>query len=61
MFDLKNIAMNLITRNPAIANNPQAQDYLNVIQNGDSARGYMRVEEGYPKVHNRSDCGRFER
>lgn len=39
MFDLKNIAMNLITRNPAIANNPQAQNYLNVIQNGDSARG----------------------
>lgn len=39
MFDLKNIAMNLITRNPVIANNPQAQDYLNVIQNGDSARG----------------------
>lgn len=39
MFDLKNMAVNLLTKNPAIANNPQAQNYLGVIQNGDSARG----------------------
>lgn len=30
-----NMAMN----NPAIKNNPQASNYLNVIQSGDSARG----------------------
>lgn len=42
MFDLKNMAMNLLAKNPAIANNPQAQNYLGIIQNGDSARGQLR-------------------
>ena len=44
MFDLKNMAMNLLAKNPAIANNPQAQNYLGVIQNGDSARGQQIAE-----------------
>lgn len=44
MFDLKNMAMNLLAKNPAIANNPQAQHYLGVIQNGDSTQGQQIAE-----------------
>ena len=44
MFDLKNMAMNLLAKNPAITNSPQAQNYLGVIQNGDSARGQQIAE-----------------
>lgn len=29
----------LMANNPAIANNPNAQNYLNVIQNNDSVKG----------------------
>lgn len=38
-MDLKNFAMNLIKNNPQIANNPNASEMLNTIQNGDSAKG----------------------
>lgn len=38
-FDPRQMAMNLLMRNPQIANNPQAQEYLQVIQNGDAERG----------------------
>ena len=38
-FDPRQMAMNLISHNPNIANNPNAQEFINVIQNGDSARG----------------------
>lgn len=38
-MDLKMFALNLIRNNPNIANNPQAQEYINVIQNGDEKRG----------------------
>lgn len=38
-FDPRQMAMNLLMRNPAIANNPQAQSLIEVIQNGDSERG----------------------
>ncbi len=38
-MDIKAFALNLLSRNPKIANNPQAQAYLNVIQSGDSAKG----------------------
>ena len=34
-----NFAMAMINKNPAIQNNPQAQELINVIQNNDSARG----------------------
>lgn len=37
--DFRSLALNLIGRNPRVANNPQAQQMLQVIQNGDSARG----------------------
>lgn len=38
-FNPRNFALGLIQRNPQVANNPQAQEYLGVIQNGDSAKG----------------------
>lgn len=38
-FDPRQMAMNLISQNPSIANNPNAQEFIKVIQNGDSERG----------------------
>ena len=38
-FDPKQMAMNLLSQNPNIANNPNAQEFISVIQNGDSKRG----------------------
>lgn len=35
----KDFAMSLITRNPQIANNPNAQGMIQAIQNNDSAKG----------------------
>ena len=34
-----NFVMNMIRNNPQFANNPQAQEWLQVIQSGDKARG----------------------
>lgn len=31
--------MNMVRNNPNIANNPQAQEYLNILESGDSAKG----------------------
>lgn len=39
MLDPRSIALNLISRNPFVANNPQAQNLISVIQNGDSKKG----------------------
>lgn len=39
MFDTRSFALQLIQRNPNITNNPNAQEMIRVIQNGDSARG----------------------
>lgn len=39
MFDPRSIALSLISRNPSVANNPQAQNLISVIQNGDSKKG----------------------
>lgn len=36
---LMQFAMAMINKNPAIQNNPQAQEYINIIQNNDSAKG----------------------
>lgn len=38
-FDMKQFALNLISKNPQIANNPQAQQYIDVIKSGDDAKG----------------------
>lgn len=34
-----NFALSMISRNPNIANNPRAQEYIEVIRSGDSVRG----------------------
>lgn len=39
MPNLFDFAMNLIKNNPNIANNPNAQHYIEVIQSGDSKQG----------------------
>ena len=42
MFNAPNVrdmALNILSRNPNIANNPNAQEFINVIRSGDSARG----------------------
>lgn len=31
--------ISMIKKNPQIANNPQAQEYLKILESGDSARG----------------------
>ena len=35
----KDFLMNMIQNNPQIANNPQAKEWIKVIQDGDAARG----------------------
>lgn len=39
MTNMRDFALNLIGRNPQIANNPNAKELLNVIQNGNQAKG----------------------
>lgn len=39
MVDIRNMALNLLSKNPSISNNPNAQEFINVIRSGDSARG----------------------
>lgn len=39
MFNLQQMALNMIGKNPQIANNPQAQNLINVIQSGDAQKG----------------------
>ena len=39
MPNFQALAMNLLKNNPKVANNPQAQNFINVIQQGDSAKG----------------------
>lgn len=38
-MNLSQWAINLISKNPNIANNPRAKEYIQIIQNGDSSRG----------------------
>lgn len=37
--NMRDMALNLLMQNPNIANNPNAQEFIQVIQNGDSAKG----------------------
>lgn len=39
MFNLQAFAMNLLKKSPNIANNPQAQNFIDVIQRGDKDKG----------------------
>nr|DAH22916.1 MAG TPA: hypothetical protein [Caudoviricetes sp.] len=44
MINMQQFAINLLRNNPNVAKNPQAQEMLKVIQNGDSQRGQMIAE-----------------
>lgn len=37
--NMRDMALNLLMQNPNIANNPNAREFIQVIQNGDSAKG----------------------
>lgn len=37
--NMRDMALNLLMQNPNIANNPNAQEFIQVIQNGDSTKG----------------------
>ena len=39
MQTARNLALNIIANSPQVANNPNAQSLISVIQSGDSARG----------------------
>lgn len=39
MPNLQQFALNLISQNPALSNNPQAQAMIDVIKSGDSKKG----------------------
>lgn len=42
-FNPGQFAINMLNQNPQVANNPRAQELLQVIQNGDSAKGEQIV------------------
>lgn len=42
--NMKDFALSMISRNPQIANNPQAQQMINVIQNGNDEQGEQIAE-----------------
>lgn len=44
MNQIANFAMNLLQRNPRVANNPQAQKLMEIIQNGDNQQGEKMAE-----------------
>lgn len=57
------MAMNMIRNNPQIANNPQAQHYIQVLESGDEAKGReiaenicksygMTIEQGVQQARN---------
>lgn len=41
---MQNIVNAVLQRNPNVRNNPQAQEYLNVISSGDSQKGQQIAE-----------------
>jgi hypothetical protein len=38
-MNMRDMALNLLAQNPNIVNNPNAQEFIQVIQNGDSVKG----------------------
>lgn len=38
-MDIRQMALNMIANSPQLANNPQAQEYIHLIQTGDAQRG----------------------
>lgn len=44
MNNLMNFVMSMINQSPQIANNPQAREFISVLQNGDSRQGSQIAE-----------------
>lgn len=44
MNNLQNIALNIINQNPNVKRNPRAQEMIQIIQNGDAAKGRAIAE-----------------
>lgn len=63
-FNPSQLAMNLINQNPNIASNPQAQELIQIIQSGDSARGEQMANNilnsyGISKEQGLADAKKF--
>lgn len=63
-FNPAQMAMNLINQNPNVAANPQAQELMQIIQSGDSARGEQMANNilssyGITKEQGLSDAKKF--
>lgn len=63
-FNPAQIAMNLINQNPRVASNPQAQELMQIIQSGDSARGEQMANNilnsyGISKEQGLADAKKF--
>lgn len=61
---IKDFAIQLLNTNPNIRNNPQYQNYISIIQNGDSAQGEQIANNlcntfGVPKEKALQDAKRF--
>lgn len=56
MVDIRNMALNLLSQNPSISNNPNAQEFINVIRSGDSVRGvpYLRLGPSQKRMRRES-------
>lgn len=39
MIDIRAIALDILSKNPNVANNPRSQEMINVIKSGDNAKG----------------------
>lgn len=44
MADLRQIAMQALQRNPQIANSPQGQQFMQILQSGDIAAGQQMAQ-----------------
>ena len=63
-FNPAQMAMNLINQNPKVAANPQAQELMQIIKSGDSARGEQMANNilssyGITKEQGLSDAKKF--
>lgn len=53
-MDLKQIAIQALKRRPDIANTPQGQEFLNILESGDDARG-QQMAQNYCQTYGMSE------
>ncbi len=53
-MDLKQIAIQALKRRPDIANSPQGQEFLNILESGDDARG-RQMAQNYCQTYGMSE------